>query len=284
MVPCVGPAVLRHGRLVCHHHSDENDGHFARRRDVGRDQREEWVVTPPTRPVRTAPYRALATWRATGRPRPLMELSGGAWNTPRRADSRARGCGRPDRRKPRMLTETASHTAATATDRALDLPAVRVGAAAELSGPRRHAAVRAVPARGGGRAAGDDLPAACAGVRELPAGSVAAADHSGGDVHRVRVLLVVLHQLGGACAAGSSTGRWSGWGWGRSRSWSRSRATTATCCSTSSPRCSLSGDRAVGERRRGGAGEGCADVDGVPDARRPARRCGPSTGRRSWSR
>ena len=46
----------------------------------------------------------------------------------------------------------------------------------------------------------------------------------------------------------------------------------------------VSGDRAVGERRRGGPGEGCPDVDGVPDARRPARRCGPSTGPRSWSR
>ena len=33
------------------------------------------------------------------------------------------------------------------------------------------------------------------------------------------------------------------------------------------------------QRRRGGPGEGCADADRVPDARRPARRCAPSTGR-----
>ena len=33
---CVGPALLRHGRLVCRVTTpDENDGHFARRRDAG---------------------------------------------------------------------------------------------------------------------------------------------------------------------------------------------------------------------------------------------------------
>ena len=134
-----------------------------------------------------------------------------------------------------MLTETASRAAAATTDPALDLPAVRVGAAAEFPGPGRDAAVRVVPACRGGGATGDDLPVACAGVRELSAGAAAAADHSGGDVHRVRLFLVVLHELGGACAAVRRRGGGAARAGRRTRSWSRSPATTATCSSTSSP-------------------------------------------------
>ena len=69
---------------------------------------------------------------------------------------------------------------------------------------------------------------------QLPARPAAAADHARGDVHRVRLLLLVLHVAGSSTPAGSSTARSSGSSSGPTRSSSRWPATTATCCSTSS--------------------------------------------------
>ena len=184
---------------------------------------------------------------------------GRAWNTPRRADSRARGGGRPDRRMPRMLTETAPRTAAATTDPALTC---RLCGSAQLRSFLDLGATPPcelfLPAEAVERPE-IDLPAACAGVRELPAGAVAAVDHAGGDVHRVRLLLVVLHELGGACAAvrrrcggAAGAGR-------RTRSWWRSPATTATCCSTSSS----AGIRCLGIEPSVNVGE-AAREKGVP--------------------
>ena len=68
----------------------------------------------------------------------------------------------------------------------------------------------------------------------LPARPDPAADHARGDVHRVRLLLLVLRRPGWSTPAGSSTARSSGSASPRTPSWSRWPATTATCCSTSS--------------------------------------------------
>ena len=97
-------------------------------------------------------------------------------------------------------------TGARRSRRSLDqLQAVRVDRAAQLPRPRRHPAVRAVPHRRGRRGAGAHLPAARARLRAVPARPDPPADHARGDVHRVRLLLLLLHVLGASTPAGSST-------------------------------------------------------------------------------
>ena len=193
-----------------------------------------------TRPAPT-PCRASVRDRRplpAARPGPA-ETPCRAWNTGPRARSGSHveddTTRRPDRGIRGMTTDSAIRPAADADTAPVDhVQALRIDRPAQFPRPRRHPAVRAVPHRGRPRGAGADLPAARAGLRAVPVGPDPAADHAGGDVHRVRLLLLLLHLLGRARppvrrrrgrAAGPRR---------RTPSSSRSRATTATCCSTSS--------------------------------------------------
>ena len=125
------------------------------------------------------------------------------------------------------------------------------------------------------------LPAERPRLRALPAGAARGVRRGGGDLHGVRLLLVVLGLVGRARAR--RTWRWpsSASGWVPTAWWSSSRATTAICSSTSSSaasRRSGSSRRPTCRGRRAGAGD--RDGRGVlrPRAGCPAGRGGPPRG------
>ena len=142
--------------------------------------------------------------------------------------------------------------------------------------------MRAVPHRRGRRGAGAHLPAARARLRALPARADPPADHARGDVHRVRLLLLVLHLLGRARPpvrrrrgraprARPRLVRGRGGQQRRLPAPARRRA-----------RHPLPGRRAVGQRRRGRPRQGRAHAHGVPhpgDRRAGARAARPGRSR-----
>ena len=215
---------------------------------------------PRSRPVCLVPRRS----------QPVAGLSGVRGTLLRVLTVEPAGAGDPTRRCRGMTTETAPRPTATATAPVMTCRLCGSTAPAQLPRPRRHAAVRAVPHRRGRRGAGAHLPAARAGVRPLPAGPDPAADHARGDLHRVRLLLLLLDLLGRARAAvRRRRGRAARAGprlvRGRGRQQRRLPAAARRRAGHPVP-----GRRAVGERRRGGPREGRADAHRVPHARRPA--------------
>ena len=80
------------------------------------------------------------------------------------------------------------------------LPLLRRAAAPHLRRPRHVAAVRELRAAGPARGDGALLSAARPDLRALPAGAARGARRAGGDLHGVRVLLLLLGLLGRARA------------------------------------------------------------------------------------
>ena len=150
--------------------------------------------------------------------------------------------------------------------------------AGERRRPRRDPAVRELPRRGPAGSAGTHVPAAPAGLHRLPARADPAADHAGGHLHRVRVLLLVLDLAGWSTRSTFVADAAERLGLGadalRGRGRQQRRLPAAARGRRGDP---LPRHRAVGERRRGGAGRGRAHRDGVP--RRGDRRGGPRRAR-----
>src|SRR6266498_4867078 len=78
------------------------------------------------------------------------------------------------------------------------LPLLRRAAAPHFRRPRLLPAVRELPHRRRAQPHGALLPAARARLRALLPGAARAVRRAGGDLHRVRLLLVLLGLLGGA--------------------------------------------------------------------------------------
>ena len=141
---------------------------------------------------------------------------------------------------------------------------MRLESSPERPRSRRDTAVRDVPHCRRARFAGAHVSAAPSAVRRLPATADPGTDHPGGHFHRVRLLLVLLRQLGRSTRRGSSTTPRTRLGLGADSFVVEVASNDGYLLQHASPRESVPRHRTVGECRRGRARARRAHAHRVP--------------------